>query len=216
MQDAIINDRLAYLDTRVEGNDRIWFVAEWINVEELECLPHLIVQKRNNILTIDNNAETNGGFNFVYYKWFRIDEFGHEDLVHEGAHGTGLGGVFNVGRGTLSPYHTYYALLIDQNGEEHRTCPYNPTIFIPVREITAYPNPTTTDRSLVVVDVETDDEELLANGVITVYNVLGYNFGQVRTNGHRITPVRLPEVAGTYLLEFISGNVREVIRVIVY
>jgi hypothetical protein len=67
-----------------------------------------------------------------------------------------------------------------------------------------------------VVDVETDDEELLANGTITVYGVLGHNFGHVRTNGHRTTSIRLPSVAGTYLLEFVSGSVREVIRVVVY
>ena len=208
MQDVVSNNRLAYLDTRVEGGDRVWFLAEWIEPED-DCLP-VIVQKRNNTLVIDNNPATNGGFNFVYYHWYRNDE-----LVHEGGHGTGLGGIFNVGRGTLCPFDTYHAILIDQYGVRHRTCPFNPTIFVPNTNIIAYPNPAPADRSLVVIDVETDDEELLINGTIIVYNILGHRVAQTRTNGHRITPVQLPPAAGTYLFHFISGDVQEVIRVVV-
>jgi len=211
MQNVVVNSRTAYLSTRTEGSDRVWFITEWIDEKTARCLPHLIVQIRNNTLTIDNNALNNGGFNFVYYKWFRNDV-----LVHEGGHGIGLGGVFNTGRTSLSPHDTYHAILTDQYGNHHYTCPYNPVVLVPIRKIIAYPNPTTVDQTLVVVDVETDDEELLANGVITAYNVLGHNFGQVRTNGHRTTSVRLPSVAGTYLLEFVSGSIREVIRVVVY
>ena len=211
MQDVVANDKIAYLNTRVEGSDRVWFIAERVDLNVVTCLPHLIIQVRNNTLTIDNNPLHNGGFNFVYYKWFRNDE-----LVHEGRHGAGLGGVLNTGRTNLSPHDTYHAILTDQHGNHHNTCPYNPVALVPVLRIIVYPNPTTVDRTLVMVDVETDDGELLANGVITVFNVLGYNFGQVRTNGHRVTPIRLPSVSGTYFLEFVSGSVREVIRVVVY
>jgi len=207
MQEFIHNHRIAHLDTRIEGNDRIWFLAE----QRDDCLP-LIVQQRNNTLVVDNS----GGHNFVHYTWFRIDQFGHETLIHQGAHGTGLGGVFNVGRGSLNPLNTYHAIVIDQHGNQYRTCPFNPTIFVPNTRIIAYPNPTTTDRSLVVVEVETNDEYLLANGIIIVHNILGHRVGETRTNGHRITPIQLPPVAGTYLFHFISGTVQEVIRIIVY
>jgi len=207
MQEFILNDRVAHLDTRVEGNDRIWFLAELQD----DCLP-LIVQQRNNTLAIDNS----GGHNFVHYTWFRIDQFGHETMVHQGAHGIGLGGVFNVGRRSLNPLDTYHALVIDQHGNQHRTCPFNPTIFIPHTRIIGYPNPTTTDRSLVIIEVETNDQEILDNGIIVVYNILGHRIGEARTNGHRITPIQLPPVAGTYLFHFVSGTVQEVIRIIVH
>jgi hypothetical protein len=208
MQDIVSNNRLAYLKTDTVGNDRVWYLAEWIEPDD--CLP-VIVQKRNNTLVIDNNPETNGGFNFVYYHWFRNDE-----MVHRGALGTGLGGVFNVGRGALCPFDTYHAILRDQYGVEHRTCPFNPTIFVTNTNIIAYPNPAPASQSLVVIDVETDDEELLINGTIIVYNILGIRVAQTRTNGHRLTPVQLPPATGTYLFHFISGDVQEVIRVVVH
>jgi len=210
MRDVVSNGRIAYLETDTDGSDRIWYIAEWIDFEEDECLP-LIVQKRNNTLTINNNAATNGGFNFIYYKWYRNDV-----LVHQGAHGVGLGGIFNVGRNSLSPFDTYHVVLIDQDGREHHTCPYNPTIFLPNTTIIAYPNPVQADESLTVVDVQTDDEELLENGVIIVYNIQGNRIGQTRTNGHRLTPIQLPHVPGVYLLHFVSGTFHEVIRIVVY
>ena len=208
MQEGIYNGLLAQLKSRVEGGDRIWFIE---SQPDEDCLP-IILQKKNKTLVVDNNAMTNGGYNFSYYKWYKNDE-----LIHEGAHGTGLGGIYNTGKYTdLSPYDTYYVILIDQYGVEHYTCPYNPTTFLHEPRIIAYPNPTTTSQSLVAVDVETDDEELLANGVITAYDLLGRRFGQdVRTNGHRITPVQLPAVAGTYILRFVSGDFQTSIKIIV-
>gem|GEM_PF-1583079 len=209
MQEGIYNGREAYLETRIEGNDRVWFLAERITEEE--CLPSLIVQKRNNTLVVDNNPMSNGGFNFVYYKWYRNDE-----LIHEGSYGSGLGGFYNTGTNSLNPYDTYHVLVIDQYGNEHRSCPYNPTIFVPQTKIIAYPNPTTTSQSLVMVDVQTNDTELLDKGTIIVYNLMGQRIKEVRTNGHRVTPIQLPQTAGTYLFRFVSGDVQEVIKIIVY
>jgi len=207
MAETFYSGRLAYLSSRVEGSDRIWFLAE----RQDGCLP-LIVQKRNNTLVVDNS----GGYNFVYYMWFRTDEFGFETQVHQGAHGAGLGGIFNVGRSSLNPLHTYHAIVIDEHGNQHRTCPYNPVVFVPETRVIAYPNPTTTGQSTVVIDVETNDEELLANGLITVFNISGQQVRQVRTNGHRVTPVQLPQVVGTYVFYFTSGETREVITVVVH
>ncbi|MCL2027732.1 MAG: T9SS type A sorting domain-containing protein [Bacteroidales bacterium] len=208
LQENIYNERTAQLKSRVEGNDRIWFIAEPI-VETDFCLP-IILQKKNNTLVIDNNEMHNGGYNFSYYKWYRNDE-----LIHEGAHGIGLGGIYNTGRRSLSPYDVYHAIVIDQYGNEHISCPYNPTIFLYETRIIAYPNPTTISQSLVVVDVETGDEDVLIHGSITVFNVLGQRLGQVRTNGHRITPIQLPAEAGMYFLHFVSNEIQETIKIIV-
>jgi hypothetical protein len=209
MQETFFNGRFAQLQTRVESNDRIWFIVEPPN--EDDCLP-LILQKKNNTLVVDNNVMNNGGYFFVYYKWFRNNEF-----IHEGAYGAGLGGIYNTGKNiSLSPYDTYHVAVIDQYGKEHLSCPYNPTIFFHNTRIIAYPNPTTLCQSLVMVDVETGDEELLANGHITPFNVLGQQVGPTtRTNGHRITPVKLPAIAGTYVLRFVSGQVQETIKIMV-
>jgi hypothetical protein len=105
--------------------------------------------------------------------------------------------------------------VIDQHGNEHRSCPYNPVIYVSNTEIIAYPNPTTPNHSLVIVDVKTDDEDVLANGIITAYNILGQPLGQVRTNGHRSTPVQLPSQVGVYILKFVSGEIQETIKVVV-
>jgi hypothetical protein len=209
MQENYYNERLAQLRSRIEGNDRIWFVAEL--VPEDECLP-LILQKKNNMLVVDNNPTSNGGYVFSYYKWFRNNE-----PVHEGVWGAGLGGIYNTGQNiNLSPYDIYHVFVIDQYGNEYRACPYNPTIYLYETRIIAYPNPTTVNQSIVMVDVETNDEELLANGVITAFDLLGRQVGRdVRTNGHRITPIELPKSSGLYLLRFVSGDVHEVIKVVV-
>jgi hypothetical protein len=208
MQEGIYNGHSAQLKSRVEGGDRVWFIEAQ---PDEDCLS-IILQKKNKTLAVDNNAKSNGGHNFSYYKWFKNDK-----LIHEGTYGTGLGGIYNTGKNTdLSPYDTYYVLLIDQYGKEHRTCPYNPTVFRYDAKITAYPNPATTSQSLVAVDVETDDEELLANGTITAYDIVGHRIGQdLRTNGHRITPVQLPAVSGVYVVRFVSGDFQTSVKVIV-
>jgi hypothetical protein len=209
MQPNIYNGRIAELRSRIEGSDRIWFIAEQIT--KAECLKHLILQKQNKTLVVDNNPTSNGGYDFVYYKWFKNDE-----LIHQGAWGIGLGGLYNTGKSEdLNPHDTYYVVLLDSEGNEHTTCPYNPVIFTPKTTITAYPNPTKTYQSTVVIEVETQDEDLLANGIIFAYDIIGHQVRQVRTNGHRITSLRLPSVAGTYILRFVSGNVQEVTRVII-
>ena len=207
MQENYYNGRLAQLRSRIEGNDRIWFIAE--QVPEDDCLP-LILQKKNNTLVVDNNPTSNGGYVFDYFIWFRNDQY-----IHEGAWGAGLGGIYNTGKNNLNPHDVYHVLVYDQFGNEYRSCPYNPTAYLYETRIIAYPNPTTIDRSLVVVDVETDDEDLLANGVIFAFNILGQSLGQTRTNGHRLTPVQLPAVAGTYILKFVSNEIEEIMKIVV-
>jgi hypothetical protein len=211
MQPNIYNGRIAELRSRIEGSDRIWFIAEYEEPEKKECLKNLILQKKNKTLVVDNNPTSNGGYDFVYYRWFRNDE-----MIHQGAWGAGLGGLYNTGRSVdLNPYDTYYVVLLDSEGNEHTTCPYNPVVFTPQTTVTAYPNPARTHQSTVAVEVETQDEDLLANGIIFVYDLLGHQLGQTRTNGHRITSVQLPSVAATYILRFVSDNVQEVTRVMV-
>ncbi|MDR1951221.1 MAG: T9SS type A sorting domain-containing protein, partial [Bacteroidales bacterium] len=118
MQENVYNERLAYLGTCIEGNDRIWFLAE---------------RKNETVITVPNTR------------------------------------------------------------------------------IIAYPNPTTTSQPLVVVDVETNDEELLTNGIIIVYDLIGHRLGQVRTNGHRTTPVQLPPQTGMYILMFVSNKIEKAV-----
>jgi hypothetical protein len=209
MQDSFFNGRLAKLKTDIVGEDRIWFIeGHWT---EEECLP-LIMQKRNNTLVVNNNEASNGGYNFTHYKWYR----NNDELIHEGTVGAGLGGIYNTGKVNLDPHDAYHVVVIDQFGNEHHSCVYNPTIFDHVTKIIAYPNPAPINNSLVAVDVETDDEKILEHGIITVYNTLGQRIGEgVPTNGHRITQVQLPSVKGMYLLKFVSEDVEKTVRIVV-
>jgi hypothetical protein len=205
MQEQMFNGILAELRSGIEGNDRIWYVSKKQN-----CLP-IIHQKQNNTLVVDNNPTTNGGYDFVFYEWYRNGE-----LVHRGGWGAGMGGIFNTGRNPLNPLDEYHVILTDSDNKEYQTCPFNPTVFVYETLIIAYPNPAPIHSSTVIIDIQTNDEELLKNGVITAYELLGRQVGQpVRTNGHRHTPIQLPTVAGTYLLRFVSGDYAEVLRVIV-
>ncbi|MDR0814776.1 MAG: Ig-like domain-containing protein [Bacteroidales bacterium] len=175
-----------------------------------ECL-NLIIQKKNHTLEVNNNSATNGGYKFGFYEWYKNNK-----LIHSGAYGEGRGGYYYTGaNATLDPHSEYYVIVTDQNGVKHHTCPFSPKLFVYETKIQAYPNPALQSSPLVVVDVETNEEELLENGAITVYSSIGQYIGRVRTEGHRITPVQLPPVPAVYILKFISGEFEKEIKVIV-
>jgi hypothetical protein len=210
------NPKLSVSRAEISSNGCCYYVEVYCSCgngtasikSDIVCADHcrlVIIQKKNHTLMVDNS-----GYSFVHYEWYRNDT-----LLHKGTHGMDLGGMYNTGRINLNPADTYYAIATDQNGKKHRTCIYNPVIHEDRTRIIAYPNPTPKSSSLIVVDVETNDEELRENGVVFAYNIAGQYIGQVRTRGHRITPVQLPSVAGVYILKFVSGEFEKAIKIVV-
>ena len=175
----------------------------------------LIIQKDNHILVINNNY-SNSNFdysfekrNFVYYKWYEEDG---DVLLEEGAWNSGNGGGYYYSVANLKELPTrYYAVLTDDQDREITTCPLAVTLNLNLPSIKVYPNPLVSSQ-VVYVDVDMDEAELVTAN-IEIYSPLGSYIGKVKAQ--RVTPVRLPEEKGVYVLKFKSAETEEYFKIIV-
>jgi hypothetical protein len=174
-----------------------------------EQLP-IIVQKRNHTLVANNNASTNGGYEFQYYKWYKGGE-----LLWENLGGKDKGGYYYTGGSNLSTDIDYWVIVKDVNGVEYRSCPFRPVLKAVPTIVQAYPNPTgQAANTQVYVDVEIDDEAQLSGASIAIYSPTGAYLGSVPVTG-RITVVSLPSITGVYVLSFKSAAISKEIKIIV-
>jgi len=168
-----------------------------------------IVQKDNHILVINNNFETNGGFDFTYYIWYK-----NGSKVKEGSHGAGKGGYYIEGEPngvTLDPAAEYIVELTEKDGSTYYACPATITIVQSKGSISVYPNPLVYSR-VVYVDANLE-ESALESAYIEIYSPLGSYIGKVKAQ--RLTPVHLPEEKGVYVLKFNSLKIEEYFKIIV-
>ncbi|MDR0835769.1 MAG: T9SS type A sorting domain-containing protein [Tannerella sp.] len=206
MQEADYNGHHAVLKNRIEGNDIVWYISRVGG----ECLD-LIIQKKNHTLEVNNNAASNGGYKFVYYDWYK-----NNVLIHSGAYGEDRGGYYYTGSNAiLDTTAEYYVIATDQYGITHQICPYQPKYMPLYEHFIVYPNPVTKQNPTTIVDIATQDTELLQNGVISLYNFNGVLLTSKATNGHQLTPIELPQAAGVYILRFVSGNFVKTEKIIV-
>lgn len=190
-----------FLVHRKDGADLIWSVYGTRSLS-------LLVPLKNHTLLANNNAETNGGYKFVYYYWYKDGQ-----LLQEGSHDE-LGGSYYTGGADLDVGAEYRVKVIDTEGKYHYSCLYR---YLP-QEITpqvkAYPNPVSRGMQ-VYVEVESGNETLLDNATVEIYNSLGQYLGKVKAEGRRITPVELPQRAGVYILKFKSNDLETNFKIIV-
>ena len=179
------------------------------------CLP-IIVQKRNHTLLVNNNIDSNGGYNFVYYTWYRNDN----ELKSEsgGAPGTfAKGGYYYTGGASvdnLKPVDAYYAIMLDAQNRKYQTCVFHPSV-LNVVQVSAYPIPVNSLVNYsVTVEAEVSNESTLSSATIDVYNAAGAFLSRTRATG-RFTQVNLPHVSGVYVLVFKSSEINKEIKVIV-
>ncbi|WP_353163197.1 MBG domain-containing protein, partial [Myroides odoratus] len=75
---------------------------------------HLVIQKYNNVLLVNNNKQTNGGYVFQAYRWFKNGELVGEKQAYSAGDEYGT---------TLDPQATYEVELTLYNGKKIRSCP---------------------------------------------------------------------------------------------
>ncbi|WP_353117608.1 MBG domain-containing protein [Myroides odoratus] len=75
---------------------------------------HLVIQKYNNVLLVNNNKQTNGGYVFQAYRWFKNGELAGEKQAYSAGDEYGT---------TLDPQATYEVELTLYNGKKIRSCP---------------------------------------------------------------------------------------------
>jgi hypothetical protein len=188
------------LQHKVNENHSLWSVAG------MRTLP-LIKQLGNHTLLANNNSPTNGGYGFVYYKWYKNGQ-----LLTEGSHDE-YGGSYYTGGANLEPEAEYRVEAIDADGKRHYSCPY---FYLPVEDLNVkvYPNPVKGNET-VYAEVENGDEALLQNAAIEIHDYTGKYCGKAAAEGRRVIPVGLPPTPGVYILKFKAEATEREMKVIV-
>ncbi|MDR2123136.1 MAG: DUF5074 domain-containing protein [Flavobacteriaceae bacterium] len=171
-----------------------------VTIEKRFNFDDIVVTRWNNSLIVNDNSTTNGGFDFVGYKWFK-----------DGAE-IGIGQYYSAGQKKTDLLSGNYEVqLITKDGQTLRT--WNKSIALKSSTgLKAYPNPLQKGES---VSVQLDiDPELLTDAVIEVYNINGAKISSVKAVG-AVTPVALPASSGTYIIKVRSGEFSETQKLIV-
>ncbi|WP_353102057.1 MBG domain-containing protein [Myroides odoratus] len=174
----------------------------YVIIEKRLATTNVIYQKYENVLLVNNNQETNGGYNFVKFEWFKNDELIGTQQAYS------AGGEYGM---KLDPTAIYHAVLTLKNGTKFTTCPIE-LGFEQAEELQVYPNPVRKTEALnIVLDSNTDYE----NSYV-IYNVLGQVVGKGSFNGNR-KELNLPTTitTGSYFLVLKSEGKHQSVQFIV-
>jgi hypothetical protein len=154
--------------------------------------------KFNNVLFINNNPATNGGYSFVSYEWFK-----------NGA-GIGTGQYWSAGgsrSNVLDGLASYTAAMTTTDGKVLHTCPAEVSPQPASASLLAWPNPV---RSGAVLNVEYNAPSTSGNPVVRIYNLRGELVGVQKLAGGRITLTpSLP--TGLYLISV----EKEIVKIVI-
>jgi hypothetical protein len=174
-----------------------------------------ILQKDDHILWINNNKDTNGELDFNFYTWKKDGAF-----LKEGAWGEAQGGYYYTGSKTKN-LEVGVEYIVELKGTDKFGINFNtetcPLVLTPAdikgnaQSISVYPNPLVSS-DLVYVDANVD-ESVLETAYIEIYSPIGSYVGNVKAQ--RLTPVRLPQENGVYILKFKSAEIEEYFKIIV-
>lgn len=130
-----------------------------VHIEKRIDTTHLIYQKYNNVLLVNNNKETNGGYVFKAYEWFKNGvSIGNKQSYAEGSTSAD---VLEVGA-------AYHVVLTLHNGKKMVSCP----IYIENKAEAnwgVYPNPVQRTQQL---NVRLDDDQQQAMSYV-IYDAKG-------------------------------------------
>lgn len=163
----------------------------------------IVHQKFNNVLLINNNPQTNGGYEFVSYQWFKNGQL------------VGTGQYYSAGdnlSNSLDPSAEFSVKMTTKDGKVLSTCSSKITLQ---KSLTAklYPNPIQSGK---VITVEADfPEEELANMNISLYSVSGQLIKTLKSSTAK-TEVQLPDSDGNMFVVVIeTANIKKTLKVIV-
>jgi hypothetical protein len=152
------------------------------------CLPKLVVQIWDNVLSVVNNADKNGGYRFVTYQWQR--------------NGTDMAGETNgyLYFGTAKDYTAEYSVrLLTSSGQTVQSCPIHlRTVETSLR---SYPNPTSG-----IVTVE--DASIQAGEKIEIYDINGQLVKRFSATKNQTTIDISALQRGTYILKINNKQVK--------
>ncbi|MGS2741045.1 Ig-like domain-containing protein [Sinomicrobium sp. M5D2P17] len=173
-----------------------------VTVERRFNFDDIVEQKFNNVLLVNNNPETNGGYRFVKYEWFK-----NGALI-------GTGQYYSAGDNSndlLDPTAHYSVRMTTDSGDVLTTCEAE-IILEASLEMKAYPNPVLSGQLLhIMADLP---QEELSQLSIRVYNQSGKTVLQT-TGKSKETALSLPRLPGVYLVQCQTGQRQKTFKIIV-
>ncbi|MEN2401101.1 T9SS type A sorting domain-containing protein [Flavobacterium sp. MC2016-06] len=175
-----------------------------ITVEKPFGFFDIVRQKFNNVLLVNNNPQTNGGYEFVSYQWFKNGQL------------VGTGQYYSAGNSVndqLDPTADYSVKMTTKDGKVLQTCTSKIAIQNTLKA-QLYPNPVAIGKT---VTVETDfPQEELENMQISLYSVSGQLIKTVPSSKVK-TEIQLPEATqgNVYLVVIETANIKKTLKVIV-
>jgi len=157
---------------------------------------NLIEQRWSDVLTVNNNPETNGGFTFYAYQWYK------NNVLIPGANKQNYTEPDGVLNGEYFVELHGYAKLAGGNTVEvsYVSCPFKPA---PRFNITAYPIPVKTSQSLTLDTSLSGDE--LKGAVLEIYDTTGLLKRQMTNLSPQMT-IDGFSISGIYFGRLITVN----------
>ncbi|RNL87823.1 T9SS C-terminal target domain-containing protein, partial [Sinomicrobium pectinilyticum] len=173
-----------------------------VTVERRFNFDDIVEQKFNNVLLVNNNPATNGGYKFVKFEWFKNGK------------SIGTGQYYSAGNNKedlLDPTARYSVRMTTDTGDVLTTCGGEIMLEASL-DMKAYPNPVLSGELLhILADLP---EEELSHLTINVYNQNGREV--LRTTGReKETAVSLPRIPGVYLVSCRTNQRKKTFKIIV-
>jgi len=157
----------------------------------------IFIQRWDDVLAINNNFITNGGYNFTDYEWYKNGS----KLPDTKGYIKETGGLSNSAE--------YTALLTTQQGNRLSTCPAVISTGLSSR-ISVYPNPVKSGQKI-NMKLATDEQKSV---VLQLFNPNGNMIAKQIVNEPE-AEITMPETTGTYILQITKGDGVEMVKVLV-
>ncbi|WP_157822130.1 T9SS type A sorting domain-containing protein, partial [Salegentibacter salinarum] len=175
-----------------------------ITVEKNFNFEDIVIQKFNNVMLVNNNPETNGGYNFVSYRWYKDGSvIGNEQYFSAGKNADDL----------LDAGSSYYVVLETEDGEILKTC----TSEIQLRSslnVSLAPNPVSSGGTMeLLADFPKEELETMQ---LSIHNLNGMLIKEMKSN-RKITSITLPYTLqmGVYVLKIRTENINRSVKFII-
>lgn len=186
---------------RLVNDEDPTIIADYtINIARYMEFEDIVAQRWDNVLVINNNTTTNGGYRFVAYTWYKDGvEVSNKQYYTAGQHGD-----------KLDVNAAYSVALLADDGREIRTCESS----VELKESTIRVYPTQVQKGqLLHIEIEASDS-FRHNAVVSVYDLKGILIDSKNIQGN-ITTINAPTTSGMHVVKVSSGDYSEQIKILV-
>lgn len=191
-------------DVTITSEDGSLSAVYSITVEKPFGFFDIVRQKFNNVLIVNNNPLTNGGYEFTAYQWFKNGQL------------IGTGQYYSASESLnspLDPTADYSVKMTTKDGKILQTCTSKITLTNSF-QAKLYPNPIQTGKT---ITVEADyPQEELDQMQISLYSVTGQLIKTVQSSSV-LTEIQLPQTTESNIIMVVleAPNVKKSFKVIV-